>query len=575
MQRLTIALLGLLVLAGIFECKTKSSSSSAPAVSSTTSSSWAASTDTFATCATDLALAQVQPAPQVDSTQLTTQNLSVVSFDPQVGNSLAVMKITVTKDANADVVYYKVCTTGTKTCKGGIIDTPDSSSSDVNALVGYDGRFPAGNYTVTAQSAIWKDRESNTSVKTDHTYSGRPGHVFHTGDSSSAQLVGFAGTAEPYRDLYTQEFNLSDELSTNVYFLQTQLENFQNNSSINPNLRTTISNAVNLRDMYHQLAASPLLAETQNAANATSLGLVGTSVSTAVGTSTDVCGNMTDAIQAATASSPAVAAVSGTSEGLAEGTGVATSTSLQTASSTGGLAQGGTPVSNVATSATTSSGGGSSSSPVKGGLTIAAGVGMLGVGSVIFVSSAASAVAHGLIKEPFANAWTKYKMIPLVNRESQKINWGGMPKKTILLLARPADAFSYLVGLAETQVSRIKQPSPRDQATIKMNVGTSGPSESEPKKSAQTGSLLPESKAGVTKFAGPLIGMAVGAAIFASGVAATGGGAAMLSLEGSDPTSQVLNLAATTSAQVTSISNQINTIDAKILSLGAQAYLNQ
>ncbi len=262
MQKTVCKQVGLILILGLFSCKTKSKDS---ASSTVTPSSSSAVDSSVPSCPTNLALAEIGEALQVDSTKLTTQNLSVTSIPIGSGSSNQVLKIELTGHPDADFVFYEICKSGTSNCKRGILahNADGSGSSDVT----YDGRLDAGDYTVTVSSAIWNDREKNGSAK-DRNYSGRPGRIFHSGPAISSSIKGFVGTPQGLRDLFIQNDELEDKTGAILQKFQKDLMAFKGNKKVNPQLLKSINNVRNMREKLKEMVESPLFAETKNAASA-------------------------------------------------------------------------------------------------------------------------------------------------------------------------------------------------------------------------------------------------------------------------------------------------------------------
>ncbi len=620
MQRPTMVLLGLLLIAGLLECKTKSSSSPSSSPASTAVSTASAADAGLQSCAANLALAQMEAPPPVDSTQLATTSLNLTSYSPVSGVSLALLSIGVSKDASADFVWYQVCATGTKTCLTGIIDTPDTSSTtDVNMLLAYDGRLAAGNYTVTARSAIWKDREANPAVKKDQSYAGRPGHLFHWGAPISAQIVGFAGTPQPYRGYFNTQFKLSDQASTSAYQFQESLTVFKENNAVNPNLQTMVNNITNMRDIFGQLVTSPLLPAANNAAktlNPSSLGLAGTS--------SDSCASVTTAVDAAIATTPVTtsaataqaAQVAALSTPTAT-TPVASSTSTTTATAapigsfstfdqaqmacqsqsnmslgytwapvsssfngatytdptttdgtTYGCVSPGTSIvsPSVVTASTPISTGTDTSVATEGGRNNAlfgSGIGLLVVGSVVVVSSAAALKINSAKTNTmsFESVWKGYlqgeaKEGNTVLGAIKGIFSGHMSKSVLLLLASPAYALS---SLKNNSIGTLKAASIVSNVSAE-EIGEEG--EKEP--STTKGGLLPNKRTSV-------VGILAGVLIVAGGAVAV-----PLSLNlSTDPNTQILTLASNANVQIQAITAQMDQVNSQIVSQIAKTLSQQ
>lgn len=268
MPRAKTLLLGLLLLAGLLDCKTKAptaSTGSSPAMSSAASSS---------TCSTKLALVEVQAKPRVDSSKLTTTNFKVANFNPVEGSKLALVRVTATLAQDAEFVFYRACSSSDQ-CYDGILASPAPAEAnpknDPYLLMSYDGRLPAGNYTFQARSCIWKDNEANSSIKEDLNYAGRPNRPFHCGKKVTASL-NFTGTDQPYRDLFVQEFKKSDEVQQITSDFQDGLASYKDSLS-SEELKGTVVNAVNLRGVLGQLVESPDFADLQSSVRQAGSGL--------------------------------------------------------------------------------------------------------------------------------------------------------------------------------------------------------------------------------------------------------------------------------------------------------------
>ncbi len=246
--------LNFLLLANTPACKTKAHEQN--------SSSLRESNLPKLTCPTELALTEINMPPLVDSTTLMTQNLKFDSIPLSKNNSAQILRLQFQGDAKADFVYYEICRTGTSECKQGIF----ANNSQSTGLT-YEGRLDAGDYTASVSSAIWSDREKNKGAKKLSSKQ-RPGRSFAKGPALTSSVKKFAGTPQPYRDLFTQIEELDNKNGALLQNFQSKLAGFNDALFTNSDLAKSVHNIIHLREQFKSFIESPVLRESNNALEA-------------------------------------------------------------------------------------------------------------------------------------------------------------------------------------------------------------------------------------------------------------------------------------------------------------------